>query len=160
MIFYESIAIKSANRRCMIKAITTDFIPPHDSKIRSIRNQVFTVEQKIAEDLDFDGRDTDAVHALIENDGIPIATGRMLPDGHIGRMAVLQPWRGKGFGRLIIDTLTAAANKKNLDSVFLGAQIQVAGFYRRLGFYTSGDPFKEVGIDHLPMKKMIKGAST
>ena len=144
----------------MIKAITTDFVPPHDSKIRSIRNQVFTMEQKIDEGLDFDGRDADAVHALIETDGVPIATGRMLPDGHIGRMAVLQPWRGKGFGRMIIETLTAAANKKNLDSVFLGAQIQVAGFYRKLGFHPSGDTFKEVSIDHLPMKKMIKGAST
>ena len=144
----------------MIKAIITNFVSPYDSKIRKIRNRVFTIEQKIDASIDFDGRDADAIHALIEIDGVPIATGRMLTDGHIGRMAVLQNWRGQGFGRMIIEALTAEAQKTNLSSVFLGAQIQVAEFYRKLGFQPCGDPFKEVGIDHLPMQKTIKGAST
>lgn len=144
----------------MIKVITTDFVSPHEVKIRSVRKQVFTVEQQVDEDIDFDGRDAEAVHALIEIDGVPIATGRMLPDGHIGRMAVLQPWRGKGFGRLIIETLVTWAEKKRLTAVFLGAQIQVAGFYRRLGFRPCGEAFMEIGIEHLPMKKRLRGAST
>ena len=104
----------------------------------NIRHQVFTLEQRIDSAKDFDGRDTAPCTLLLEIDGAYVATGRMLPDGHIGRLAVLKPWRCKGAGRLIIETLISEASRMGLERVFLGAQKPAAGFYKRIGFHAFG----------------------
>ena len=63
--------------------------------IRAVRTAVFLTEQGIAHELDFDGRDADCAHVLaLAPGGEPVGTGRVERDGHIGRVAVLAPWRG------------------------------------------------------------------
>lgn len=123
--------------------------------IKAIRYTVFTKEQKIESVMDFDGLDEGAVHCLVEHDGKYIGTGRMLSDGHIGRLAVLKGNRSNGYGTTILRTLIAEAKKKNLNRVFLGAQESARGFYERLDFSVYGDPFIEVGIRHVPMQRYI-----
>ena len=58
--------------------------------ICAIRYEVFVDEQKVPEELEIDGLDNEAKHILAFVDGLPIGTGRILNDGHIGRVAVLK----------------------------------------------------------------------
>ena len=53
----------------------------------------------------------------------PIGTGRLLPDGQIGRMAVLKDWRGLGVGTAMLKMLLRQACAKGLKNVFLNAQL-------------------------------------
>ena len=70
--------------------------------LRAIRSKVFVEEQGVPPELEWDGLDEHAYHVMaFAADGTPIGTGRLLQDGHIGRLAVLQEWRGKGVGRAI-----------------------------------------------------------
>ena len=70
--------------------------------LEAIRRQVFVLEQQVPEELEWDGRDAQSVHVMAETlSAKPIGTARLLTDGHIGRMAVLKPWRGQGAGTAI-----------------------------------------------------------
>ena len=88
-------------------------------------------------------------------DGSPIATGRLLPDGHLGRFAVLAPWRGRGIGRAVMDSLLDEAESRKVACLMLHAQIQAEGFYRSFGFCADGDVFLEAGIPHRLMTKRL-----
>lgn len=87
-----------------------------------------------------------------------MGTGRLLPDGHIGRMAVLREWRGKGVGALLLRALVELARSRGHTSVRLNAQTQALGFYRRYGFEAVGAQFMEAGIPHLAMRLDFKRA--
>ncbi|GEM79638.1 GNAT family N-acetyltransferase [Vibrio superstes] len=117
-----------------------------------VRNTVFTAEQGIDTNLDFDGQDDGAVHALVYEKDEPIATGRMLEDGHIGRIAVLISHRGKGLGASIMKALVDEARLRNFARVYLGAQVHALDFYQKLGFEPIGERYEEVGIEHQTMQ--------
>lgn len=116
-----------------------------------IRNEVFTIEQSVPEELDLDGFDEESKHIIIFDNDMPVATGRIQADGHIGRVAVIKKYRGKGVGRLIIDGLVSYAKSIGLSKVYLGAQVTAKGFYSRLGFIPYGDVYLDAGIDHIMM---------
>ena len=59
--------------------------------LQSVRRAVFIVEQGVPEELEWDADDPVATHALaLTADGQPVGTGRLLQDGYIGRVAVLE----------------------------------------------------------------------
>src|SRR2546426_12839481 len=70
-----------------------------------IRFTVFVEEQGVPREIELDEMDERSLHALAFEDGQPVATGRLLPDGHIGRMAVLKKWRGRGIGGPVLQQL-------------------------------------------------------
>src|SRR5216117_3712789 len=72
-----------------------------------------------------------------------IGTARLLPDGRIGRMAVLVEWRGQGVGAALLEALLALAHERSMPCVMLHAQTHAAGFYRRFGFNERGGEFLE-----------------
>src|SRR5438270_5250372 len=88
-----------------------------------IRFTVFVEEQRVPADLEMDENDAQCVHALAYADGQAIGTGRLLPDGHIGRMAVLKEWRGQGAGRAMLRRLIEAARQGGHREVALAAQV-------------------------------------
>jgi predicted GNAT family N-acyltransferase len=125
-----------------------------EKEIRSVRNRVFVEEQGVPQELEWDGQDEGSYHVLAYSpEGHPIGTGRLLQDGHIGRLAVLPEWRGKGVGRALLELLLVIANKMGNEEVRLHAQIQVMGFYRKKGFTRLGKEFMEAGIPHIAMKR-------
>ena len=125
---------------------------------RRIRELVFVREQAVPLELEWDEQDPHCDHALAcATDGRAVGTGRLLPDGHIGRMAVLKEWRGKGVGALLLQTLVEQARSRGHATARLNAQTQAAGFYRRFGFEVSGPEFMEAGIPHVAMKRDLKG---
>ena len=83
----------------------------HSPIITGIRHTVFTIEQNIDESKDQDGEDPGAVHALVKLDNKYVATGRMLADGHVGRLAVLKPFRRKKLGSKILLSFVEEAIK-------------------------------------------------
>jgi len=123
----------------------------HEDAIRHIRHTVFTVEQKVDTTLDFDGLDDKAIQVLCTDQGLPVGTGRMLNDGHIGRVAVLREYRDKGVGAALMKTLIETARTRRFREVYLYAQVTAVPFYEKLGFEATGDNFTEAGILHTPM---------
>lgn len=122
--------------------------------LQTIREAVFVQEQGIPLQLEWDGYDTTAIHVLAFNsEGQPIGTGRLLPDGHIGRIAVLKNWRHKGVGTALLKELLQLAKANGLKKVFLDAQLPAIPFYQRLGFITINEIFEEAGILHQPMQR-------
>ncbi len=119
-----------------------------------IRWTVFVEEQNVPPDIEADEWDAQSLHAVArDRSGRSIGTARLLPDGHIGRVAVLRAARGTGVGVALMDELIRAARSRGMRRVELAAQTHAAGFYRRLGFVEEGAPFEEAGIEHVRMRR-------
>jgi predicted GNAT family N-acyltransferase len=137
-----------------ISCITTNYKTNH-KKICEVRFKVFVDEQNVPEELEIDGFDDNAIHALILLDDKAIGTGRILPDGHIGRVAVLKEYRGQGVGKLIMKMLIEWAQDNYLQSLWLSSQWHARGFYIDLNFTCTGEKFEEAGIDHIKMTRKL-----
>ena len=101
--------------------------------------------------MEWDEFDPQSRHVMAMADGVPIGTGRLLPDGHIGRMAVLREWRGRGAGSALLTGLMDIARALGMRRVLLNAQVQALPFYLRHGFQAEGEEFLDAGIPHLRM---------
>lgn len=125
--------------------------------MKAIRSAVFIDEQKVPVSLEWDGEDETARHFLaLDLDGNPVGTVRLLADGQISRLSVLQPFRSQGVGRTLLDAVEQAARCANLSAIFLHAQTQATGFYEAAGFNASGGIFLEADIPHRQMHKELK----
>jgi len=125
--------------------------------LRVIRTTVFIREQQVPEELEWDQFDAVSVHALaINNAGQPMGTARLLPDGHIGRMAVLKEWRGQGLGSALLTKLLQVLVKRRQFQAQLHAQTSAIPFYKKFGFEIVGEEFIEAGIPHVKMTLSIK----
>jgi predicted GNAT family N-acyltransferase len=119
-----------------------------------VRGIVFGGEQGVRYDLDRDGRDTAAVHILAEIDGEPAGAGRIrFLDGFakLERIAVRQPYRGRGLGRRLTDFMISEARERGFTKCKLHAQVRLEKFYAAHGFRTEGARFFEAGIEHCLM---------
>ncbi len=120
--------------------------------LRSIRERVFVLEQHVPVELEWDGLDPACIHVLAYvNDTVPVGTARLLADGHIGRMAVLRPWRRHGIGSRMLRTLIEVARQQGISGCALNAQTHALGFYERHGFVPEGDVFDDAGMPHRHM---------
>jgi predicted GNAT family N-acyltransferase len=119
--------------------------------LKALREKVFIRELSVPADMEWDEFDPQSRHVVASVDGIPIGTGRLLPDGHIGRMAVLREWRGQGAGSALLTGLMEIARTLGMQRVLLNAQVQALPFYLRHGFQAEGDDFLDAGIPHRRM---------
>ncbi|OUW17293.1 MAG: GNAT family N-acetyltransferase [Opitutales bacterium TMED158] len=138
----------------MIRIETTDY-ESNKEPILSIRFQVFVDEQNVPAELEVDGRDPDCLHGLAWDDDKAVGTGRLLPDGHIGRVAVLQSYRKRGIGATLMKALIEAARERGFPEVVLSSQTRAMPFYDRLGFLRQGEPYMEAGIEHIDMRLVL-----
>lgn len=119
---------------------------------QAIRYEVFVIEQKIPADLEWDAADAECLHAVAyDGNGKAVGTGRLLPDAHIGRMAVLATARGLGVGAKILRALMVEAQARGEQAVRLNAQQSAENFYLKEGFARDGEIFEESGIPHVSM---------
>ncbi len=117
---------------------------------------VFVKEQGVPVALECDSFDAVSQHVLaVDSNGKAIGTGRLLPDGHVGRMAVLPEWRSKGVGTALLGTLIEAAEENGVQKLALNAQMGAVAFYARFGFAPVGSEFIEAGILHIAMIRHI-----
>jgi len=126
------------------------------ARVLPLRIEVFVREQGVPEELELDEDDPVSLHAVCEAGGRVIATGRLLPDGHVGRLAVARDWRGRGVGSRVLEALVAEAARRGLDEVVLHAQVQAEAFYLRHGFVPDGGVFEEAGLPHRRMRRALR----
>ncbi|MGH3879434.1 MAG: GNAT family N-acetyltransferase [Actinophytocola sp.] len=120
-----------------------------------LRVDVFVVEQECAYS-ELDGRDLlpDTIHLWGPPTGEPEAYLRLLrePGGgwRIGRVCTTKAARGRGLGGLL---MAAALERVGDADVVLGAQTYAQDFYVRFGFEPDGEPYDDVGIEHITMRR-------
>ncbi|HEY0007081.1 MAG TPA: GNAT family N-acetyltransferase [Tepidisphaeraceae bacterium] len=122
----------------------------------AVRMEVFVVEQGIPPEMEPDEHDQGALHAVAyDAQGTPLATGRLLPGGQIGRMATRAIARGRGVGGAILEALIARAKADGQTTVVLRAQRTAERFYAAHGFVAEGAPFLEANIPHIRMRRPV-----
>ena len=121
--------------------------------LSDVRTTVFVDEQSVPVAIERDGLDPECTHVLARDlDGQPIGAGRLMPDGRIGRMAVLRKWRGSGVGGAMLGELMAEAKRRGMPEVYLHSQSHAKAFYERHGFTVEGEEYMEAGIPHIAMR--------
>ena len=122
--------------------------------IADIRRIVFVDELGIPPAAERDGRDASSIQALaVDAHERPVGCARLLPDGCIGRIAVIREWRGRGVGGALVETLVALARERGHDRVALNAQADACAFYERHGFERIGAPWTVAGLAHVAMER-------
>lgn len=131
----------------------------------AIRQEVFVLEQKCAyQDLDY--LDQKSLHLFGKKDNQLIGYLRLLPinipyEGAIsfGRVLTPTPARNQGFGKLLIQEVLDYLKKENCKSpIIISAQAYLKNFYEKFGFQTISQPYDDVGIIHIKMKKSYDNA--
>lgn len=121
--------------------------------LKFVRTEVFILGQNIPEAEEWDELDPRSVHVLArDNEGRPIGTGRLTPDDKIGRMAVLDSWRGRHVGEAILRALIERARQQRRPALEMHAQSYAIPFYQRSGFEPYGEEFLECDIPHRMMR--------
>lgn len=107
-------------------------------RAQSIRYQVFTLEQQIPKELDLDGLDEESIHALVVEQGKPIATARLtVKQGStctLARVAVTKAYRGAGVASKVVQALMGYAQSNGVDSIVIHAHSYLRNYYERFGF--------------------------
>ncbi len=138
----------------MSHPFTVSLVTWHDAEplLKSVREAVFINEQSVPAELEWDGADENCRHALaLSHQGDAIGCGRMLANGHIGRIAVLPPWRKQKVGTAIMEALLAYARTHEYAQVDVDAQTQAVAFYHTFGYRENGEAFMDAGLPHIKM---------
>jgi|GEM_PF-137557 len=135
--------------------IKTATWPDDMSALKDIRFEVFVQEQGVPAEEEIDANDPLSIHAIAWSDGAAAACGRLLPDGHIGRMAVRKPYRGQGVGAMVLEHLIERARQRGDREVVLSAQTHAVGFYEKFGFAAYGAEYLDCNIPHRDMRKIL-----
>ena len=123
---------------------------------QKIREIVFCDEQKVSKQIEFDGLDELCDHFLILKKNNPVGTARLREKEpgifKIERVAVLKDERLHGCGKFLMkEVIKNTLKNNNLKMLVLHSQIQVKGFYEKLGFKEEGKEFFEDDIPHVKM---------
>ena len=130
-----------------------------------IRFRVFVDEQSVSPEIELDGYDALATHAIALAGGLAVGTGRVYLQSvvarigrqavvsRIGRMAVDSSHRRGGVGGRILRFLEDEARAQGATEFLLHAQDYVKAFYAAHGYTEHGETFMEAGIRHVEMRK-------
>ena len=123
-------------------------------QIYKILEIVFIKGQKVPRNIELDKHDKTAKHLIAAYKEKPIGCARIrFVDGNakLERIAVLKKYRGKGFGKIIVDYLIKYCKSKKINEIFMNAQHYLKDYYKKFGFMPIGKPFMEAGIKHIKM---------
>lgn len=123
---------------------------------KMIRETVFIEEQKFK--IEFDDLDDIATHIVIYLDNQPVGCCRLYKQDneyHIGRIAVLKQYRGKGYGEKILLEAEKVAQEMGADCIKLSAQVRASVFYEKLGYKKYGEIYFDEYCEHIAMTKYI-----
>ena len=124
----------------------------------ALRTDVFVVEQGVAPEEEFDGRDGDALHLLAVDGDEIIGTCRLLLGEErvkLGRMVVRRERRGEGVAALLLEQADREGELAGARVIVLGAQLSAVKVYERAGYECRGDVFLDAGIEHVWMEKAL-----
>lgn len=122
--------------------------------ITNLRRQVFMKEFHLPLNFVRHKDDSERYHVIAYNDltDMPVGTGCIHLDGHIGRIAILKDWRDtNSVAHVIVDYLIHIAKSQKMDSVWLNAPIESLDYFDRHNFFPKGELFNYCGV---PMLKI------
>lgn len=126
-------------------------------EILRLRVDVFVVEQACPYP-EIDGKDYDAIHIYLENQGQILAYARVYEEEgqvHLGR--VIAKERRKGHATLILkEAIKAAKEKYQTRKIIIEAQTYAKKLYEKVGFVEDSEVFLLDGIEHVKMVLQIK----
>ena len=120
-----------------------------------IREKVFIEEQKVMSQLEWDGKDEEAIHFLAYQDEKAIGCARaFVIENHmqLGRMAVLKEYRNNGIGSFLIEKAITTAKLNQLSKISISAQCHAIDFYKKFGFEVASEIYLDAGISHQDME--------
>jgi cation diffusion facilitator family transporter len=118
-----------------------------------IRHDTFVIEQKVDENIEFDGLDEQCQHFLVKYNERFLATARCRTTTQgikIERFAVVRDYRSSHIGTFLLNKMKAELQPKKL-LLYLHAQDSAVDFYKKHGFGIQGDSFEEANIVHYKM---------
>ena len=128
-----------------------------DDEVR-IRTDVFVEEQGFV--VEFDDDDAISTHIVLYDGDVPVAVCRIIPgeDGecHIGRIAVVREYRGRGIGSAVVTEAEDVARSMGFRESLLSAQVRAKGFYETLGYEAFGDEYLDEYCPHVMMRKRLR----
>lgn len=124
-----------------------------------VRKRVFVEEQGVPEHLELDELDSSSIHFIVKDQDQPIAAARLRKIeeniGKVERVCVLEPYRGKKLGLLIMQNIEEYAKELGLMKLKLNAQSYAIPFYEKLHYTVTSPEFLDAGIPHRAMEKLI-----
>jgi len=124
-----------------------------------IRRKVFVEEQDVPAHLELDEFDSEAVHFIAYDGETPFGAGRIRkiePSiGKIERVCILENYRGKNLGNLIMQSMEDYAISKVFHKLKLNAQSHALPFYEKRNYIMTSPEFLEAGIPHRAMEKSL-----
>ena len=125
------------------------------------RAEKFIVEQHCVYQ-DLDEQDQTAIHLWLTEGERLLAMCRICPKGtklsevSIGRVIAIE--EGKGYGRAIMQAAIETAKERlpQFDKIKIESQQQAQGFYEKLGFVPTSEPYMMEERMHLDMELRIK----
>ena len=125
-----------------------------------IRKKVFVDEHQIDHDTAFDDFDDESSHFIAQNDDgetLGAARWRRTPAGiKLERFAVMREHRNLGIASQLVQALLSDIDSRpenRSKRIYLHAQKDILGLYKKFGFREVGQSFKESGIWHQEMEK-------
>jgi predicted GNAT family N-acyltransferase len=123
-------------------------------KAFAVRTKVFVEEQQVDPDLEYDTYEVVSQHYLVYIPGgeaIGTARWRETENGiKLERFAILPAYRNKQVGALLLEKVLSDTIPLR-KPIYLHAQLRAVPFYQRQGFATTGEPFREAGMEHYLM---------
>ncbi len=138
-----------------MKIETFDYLP---NEAHIIRDTVFIKEQGF--EKEYDQIDEVAKHIVVYENDVAVGTCRVFWNKkeqgyHVGRIAVLKNYRGKGYGTSLVNEAINLTKSLGGNVIRLGSQLHAVGFYEKLGFTSDGEEYLDEGQPHLPLAKYV-----
>lgn len=140
-------------------------IDPHDSRYAAeldLRYRVLRAPLGLSRQQTLSPFEDQSLHMLAVDCDDDVVVGCVLfrplapRQGRLYQMAVEPDKQRRGIGAQLVAALEAAVARRGFDEVVLHARAAAVGFYERAGYVVDGDPFVEVGIPHVKMRKLIR----
>ena len=125
---------------------------------KEVRQKVFINEQGFQNE--FDDIDNTAVHIVLFDNNIPIATCRIFYDTAmnsyiLGRLAVIKEYRSKNIGSFMMQQAEQYIQGQGGKCISLHAQCRAEAFYKKLGFTEFSSIENDEGCPHIWMHKYL-----
>jgi len=126
-----------------------------------LRYQLFFAEQSLPWSVVEDPRQAEYFHAGISIKDCVVAYGQLVPNLNriyqICQMVVQPAYQGQNLGRQILLALFKIAKQEKAIALTLNSRLTAVGFYQKLGFQTTGEPFPSdtTAVPHITMKRKL-----
>jgi ElaA protein len=126
----------------------------------ALRSEVFVGEQGVPPEHEIDEMDAEAIHLVaVDGDGRVRGTCRVFTEGEqamrVGRLCVDPAARRQGLAVALLGEAEREARAAGAQRMVMNAQTSAMGIYEAIGYEPRGEPFDEVGIEHLAMEKRL-----